>query len=174
MSKHDTLAGASMITQDTVLVQLIRLIEHIPSPPPPPRRRGRPIVYPEKKLFLKALVIMIVRRGYIRWANCWPYWRNLPSRSGKCASLCAREDAFLRDAPSSGGCVLCPRGCRLRSAASDGISGQAAWSVAEFGTRAVALDSTLLCARGGVWHKKDREAGGVVPHTSIRHRGSLD
>ncbi len=32
--------------------------------------------------------------------------------------------------------------------------------------RAVALDSTLLRARGGVWHKKDREAG-VVPHTSI-------
>lgn len=50
-----------MITQDTVLVQLIRLIERIPSPPPPPRRRGRPIVCSEK-LFLKALVIMIVRR----------------------------------------------------------------------------------------------------------------
>ena len=32
--------------------------------------------------------------------------------------------------------------------------------------RAVALDSTVLQAKGGVWHKKDRE-GGVVPHTSI-------
>jgi hypothetical protein len=32
--------------------------------------------------------------------------------------------------------------------------------------RAVAIDSTTLVARGGVWHKKDREAG-VVPHTSI-------
>lgn len=32
--------------------------------------------------------------------------------------------------------------------------------------RAVALDSTVLRARGGVWHKKDREAG-IVPHTSI-------
>jgi Transposase DDE domain len=32
--------------------------------------------------------------------------------------------------------------------------------------RAVALDSTVLRARGGVWHKKDREAG-KVPHTSI-------
>ena len=50
-----------MITQDTVLVQLIRLIECIPSPPPPLRRRGWPIVY-SQKLFLKALVIMIVRR----------------------------------------------------------------------------------------------------------------
>jgi hypothetical protein len=51
-----------MISQDSVLVQLIRLVERIPSPPPPPRRRrGRPVVYSEK-LFLKALVIMIVRR----------------------------------------------------------------------------------------------------------------
>ena len=52
-----------MITQDSVLVQLIRLVERIPSPPPPSARRprGRPIFNPEK-LFLKALVIMIVRR----------------------------------------------------------------------------------------------------------------
>jgi hypothetical protein len=32
--------------------------------------------------------------------------------------------------------------------------------------RAAAIDSTVLRSRGGVWHKKDREAG-VVPHTSI-------
>ncbi len=32
--------------------------------------------------------------------------------------------------------------------------------------RAAAIDSTVLRARGGVWHKKDREAG-VVPHSSI-------
>lgn len=32
--------------------------------------------------------------------------------------------------------------------------------------RAMAADSTVLRAKGGVWHKKDREAG-VVPHTSI-------
>jgi hypothetical protein len=53
--------SASMISQDTVLVQLICLVERIPGPPPPPRRRGRPVVYSEK-LFLKVLVIMIVRR----------------------------------------------------------------------------------------------------------------
>jgi hypothetical protein len=51
-----------MITQDSVLVQLIRLVERIPTPPAPSRRpRGRPIFYSEG-LFLKALVIMIVRR----------------------------------------------------------------------------------------------------------------
>src|SRR5215203_5418047 len=59
---HATLGGASMITQDTVLVQLIRLIDRIPTPPPPPRRpRGRPIFYSDR-LFLKALLIMIVKR----------------------------------------------------------------------------------------------------------------
>ena len=35
----------------------------------------------------------------------------------------------------------------------------------EYG-RAAALDSTALRAKGGVWHKKHREAG-IVPHTSI-------
>jgi hypothetical protein len=51
-----------MIYQDSVLVQLIRLVDQIPTPQPPPRRpRGRPIFYSEK-LFMKALVIMIVRR----------------------------------------------------------------------------------------------------------------
>jgi hypothetical protein len=30
----------------------------------------------------------------------------------------------------------------------------------------VAVDSTVLRACGGVWHRKHREAG-VVPHTSI-------
>src|SRR5204863_8626013 len=32
--------------------------------------------------------------------------------------------------------------------------------------RAAAIDSTVLRALGGVWHKKDRQAG-VVPHSSI-------
>ncbi len=51
-----------MIAQDTLLVQLIRLIDRIPTPPAPTRRSpGHPIVYSER-LFLKALLIMIVRR----------------------------------------------------------------------------------------------------------------
>lgn len=152
-----------MITQDSVLVQLIRLIEHIPSPPPLPRRRGRPIVYSEK-LFLKALVIMIVRRLHkvgellavldeptpemrmVRELLCekgrFPARRTFERRLG----------ALPERLPEQIGCLgrqlvglLCP------------------W---ERSGRAVALDSTVLRARGGVWHKKDREAG-VVPHTSI-------
>jgi hypothetical protein len=51
-----------MIAQDPLLVHLIRLIDRIPTPPPPTHRSpGRPIVYSDR-LFLKALLIMIVRR----------------------------------------------------------------------------------------------------------------
>ncbi len=54
-----------MIAQDSLLVQLVRLVDRLPAPPHPaaarPRRRGRPRLYPDT-LFLRALVIMIVRR----------------------------------------------------------------------------------------------------------------
>ena len=51
-----------MITQATLLVTLILLVDRIPMPPAPvcKRKRGRPKVYSDR-LFLKALVIMIVR-----------------------------------------------------------------------------------------------------------------
>src|SRR5947209_6299935 len=45
----------------SVLVMLVKLVDAIPAPAAPaPRRRGHPPVYSER-LFLKALVIMIVR-----------------------------------------------------------------------------------------------------------------
>jgi hypothetical protein len=53
-----------MIPQQSVLVQLVRLVERIPHPTPPPPQRGRPIVYSDE-LFLKALTIMIVSGGFI-------------------------------------------------------------------------------------------------------------
>ncbi len=52
-----------MIYHDSVLVQLVGLLDGLPavSPATTPPRRGRPLVYSDG-LFLKALVIMIVRR----------------------------------------------------------------------------------------------------------------
>lgn len=51
-----------MVPQDSLLVILVGLIDLIPMPPEPTRRkRGRPKTYPER-LFLKALVIMIVQQ----------------------------------------------------------------------------------------------------------------
>src|SRR3954463_557906 len=50
-----------MIGQHTLLVTLVQLVDRLPVPPSPKqRRRGRPHTYPDS-LFLKAVVIMIVR-----------------------------------------------------------------------------------------------------------------
>jgi len=49
-----------MIPQESTLVVLVKMIDLIPTPPVGPAKQGRPITYPEK-LFLKALLIMIVK-----------------------------------------------------------------------------------------------------------------
>lgn len=50
-----------MIPQSGLLVMLVRLVDRIPTPPAPAKRgRGRPSFYSDR-LFLKALVIMIVK-----------------------------------------------------------------------------------------------------------------
>src|SRR2546421_13102126 len=51
-----------MIGQETLFVTLARWADRAPAPPPPAKRgRGRPVTYPDR-LFLQALVVMIVRR----------------------------------------------------------------------------------------------------------------
>ncbi len=154
-----------MIAQDSVLVQLILLIEHIPSPtPPPPRRRGRPVFYSEK-LFLKALVIMIVRRlhrvGELLTVLDEPtsaemrMVRELLCEKGRFPTRRTFErrlEALPGTLPEQIGCLGRHLVGLLRP-----------W---ERMGRAVALDSTPLRAKGGVWHKKDKQAG-KVPHTSI-------
>ncbi len=153
-----------MIAQDSVLVQLILLIEHIPSPTPPPRRRGRPVFYSEK-LFLKALVIMIVRRlhrvGELLTVLDEPtsaemrMVRELLCEKGRFPTRRTFErrlEALPGTLPEQIGCLGRHLVGLLRP-----------W---ERMGRAVALDSTPLRAKGGVWHKKDKQAG-KVPHTSI-------
>ncbi|MCA1837756.1 MAG: transposase [Actinobacteria bacterium] len=164
MSKHTTLGGASMITQDSVLVQLIRLVDRIPTSPPPPRRpRGRPVFYSER-LFLKALVIMIVRRLH---------------KVGELLAVLEEDTPEMREVRQllfEGGRFPSRRTFERRlKALPDSLAEQIGrlgrhlvellrpW---ESRGRAVALDSTTLRAKGGVWHKKDRETG-IVPHTSI-------
>ena len=50
-----------MILQDSLLVMLVKLVDRLPMPPQPSKRgRGHPIVYTDR-VFLKAVVIMIVR-----------------------------------------------------------------------------------------------------------------
>jgi len=49
-----------MVSDESVLLRLVRLVDRIPVPPEPPRR-GRPAAYSDR-LFLKALVVMVLKR----------------------------------------------------------------------------------------------------------------
>src|SRR5438093_8069872 len=154
------LAGAA---QSSILVALVLLIDRIPLPAPPPRRRGRPATYPDR-LFLKALVIMIVRH----LAKVHELLAVLEEPTA--------EMQHLRTVLTDGGRYPSRRTWERRLArlpdtlpAQIGCLGRYLVAVLEpWQTvgRAAAIDSTVLRANGGVWHKKDREAG-VVPHTSI-------
>ncbi len=153
-----------MIGQVSLLVMLLRLVDRLPALPPPPKRgRGRPKVYSDK-LFLKALVIMIVRHlptvhellsvleqptpemllvhTLLTEGNRFPIRRAFERR------LKAIPDTL----PAQIGCLGRHLVALIEPWANCG--------------RAVAIDSTVLRAHGGVWHKKDREAG-VAPHSSI-------
>jgi hypothetical protein len=154
-----------MIAQHSVLVQLVRLIDRLPAPPPPsaPSRRGRPHVYSDT-LFLKALVIMIVRRLH-RPAELLAVLEEPTSEMRSLRAMLHQDGRFpsrrtferrLRDLPES-----LPE--RIGLLGRYLVARIEPW--AKCG-RAVAIDSTVLRARGGVWHKTDKEAG-VVPHSSI-------
>jgi len=53
-----------MLTHGSILVRLLWLVEQIPTPRPPAKRqRGRQATYCDT-LFVKALLVMIIRRLY--------------------------------------------------------------------------------------------------------------
>jgi plasmid stabilization system protein ParE len=153
-----------MIAQDTLLVILVKLVDQVPMPPAPPKRgRGHPKVYSDR-LFLKALVIMIVRRLHKVYellsvlAQDTPEMQTLrvlltenghyPSRRTWERRLKAAPDTL----PAQIGCFGRALVALIQPWAHCG--------------RAAAIDSTVLRANGGVWHNKHREQG-IVPHTSI-------
>jgi hypothetical protein len=153
-----------MIAQDTVLVQLVRLVERLPAPPPPPARRGRPHLYSDA-LFLKALVIMIVRRIH-RVGELLAVLEEPTEEMHALRELLSRADGrFPSRRTFERRLRTLPEALPERI----GVLGRHLVGLlkpwAKTG-RAVALDSTVLFAKGGVWHKKDKEAG-VVPHSSI-------
>ncbi len=153
-----------MVQRVSVLVALVRLVDRIPLPPPPAsRERGRPKVYPDR-LFLKALVIMVVKR--------------LPKVHSLLAVLeePTPEIEQVRQLLTIDGRYPSRRTFERRlKAIPESLPSQIAclgrylvevlkpWGK---GSRAAAVDSTALTANGGVWHKKHREAG-IVPHSSI-------
>lgn len=153
-----------MVQQERTLVMLVQSVDTIPLPEPPARpRRGHPIVYADR-LFLKALVVMSVKRLTTVYemlavlAQDTPEMaalRPLLTQEGQCPNRRTwerRVAALVERLPAIIGCL----GRHLVEVL-DPWRDQA---------RAAAIDSTVLRAKGGVWHKKDRLAGGV-PHTSI-------
>ncbi len=152
-----------MVPGRSNLVTLVELVDRLALPAPAPAGRGRPKVYSDR-LFLKALVIMIVKRlatvplllavleqptaemqqlqALLREQDRYPSRRTFERRLA----------AIPETLPAQ---IACLGHYLLELMQPFETCGQAG-----------AIDSTVLRANGGVWHKKDREAN-IVPHTSI-------
>jgi len=121
------------------------------------------VVYPDR-LFLKALVIMIVRR--LPKVHRLVAVLEEPTPEMRCLRTLLTEhgryptrrtfERRLRALPAT---LPEQIGCLGRHL----VDILVPWPE---GTAAVAIDSTPLRAHGGVWHQKDR-AEGKVPHMSI-------
>ncbi len=153
-----------MVHQDSLLVTLVKLVDRLPMPLLAAKRgKGRPTFY-SNGLFLKAVVIMIVRhlhnvhellavldqptaemvalRTLLTEQGCFPSRRTWERRL----------KAIPETLPAQIGCLGRHLICLIQP-----------WLISG---RAVAIDSTILRASGGVWHQKHREQG-ELPHTSI-------
>jgi hypothetical protein len=153
-----------MLAERRILVSLLSLVEYLPSPPPPQKRqRGRQETYSDK-LFIKALIVMIIRRLYSAYAlldflaqsdRLAQQVRVLLTEGGRFPSRRTWERRFEKlptRLPALIGCLGRLLAVSLQPWTTHG--------------RAAAVDSTPLRANGGVWHKKHRLAG-EVPHSSI-------
>jgi hypothetical protein len=153
-----------MISGESILVSLVRLVDAVPFPPPPAqRKRGRPHTYSEQ-LLVKALLVMIIRRLYTAWALL---------------AFLQQDDPVvlqLRPLLTEHGQFPTRRTWERRLAA---LPSTLPGLIGRLGRHLVTLlnpwaqqghgaagDSTAVRAHGGVWHKKDRAAG-VMPHSSI-------
>lgn len=152
-----------MITQPSLLVSLVCLVDHIPMPPTSPRGRGHPRYYPDR-LFLKAWIVMTLRRLHKVHELLTVLEQPTPQMQTLRALFChqghfpsrrtweRRLKAIPATLPAQIACLGRTLVDQLQPWQRDG--------------RAASVDSTTFRAHGGVWHKKDRDQG-VVPHTSI-------
>jgi DDE family transposase len=153
-----------MIPKEPLLVIFVKMIERIPFPEPPAKRpRGRQQSYSDR-LILKALVIMIIRRLYSAYSllafleqetDLTVALRALLTENGCFPSRRTWERRLAKLPARLPGLIGCFGRYLIEQLQPWGRDGHAA-----------AIDSTALRAKGGVWHKKDREAG-VVPHSTI-------
>jgi hypothetical protein len=163
-----------MITQHSVLVQLVGLVDRLPAPAPStiPRQRGRPFGTPIRLLRhplpkVKALVIMIVRRLHkVKVGELLAVLEEpTPEMRSLRALLSGPDGRFPSRRTFERRLRALPEGLPERI----GCLGRHLVGLLEPWAktgRAAAIDSTVLRAKGGVWHKTDKEAG-VVAHSSI-------
>lgn len=153
-----------MLRHTSLLVSLVRLIDHLPGPSAPVKRpRGRPQTYSDR-LILKALVIMIIRRLYTAYALLTfleqadavaQQLRPLLSEQGRFPTRRTWERRLAALPPHLPGLI----GCLGRHR----VAVLTPW-VAH--GRAAALASPPVKTSRGVWHKKHKEQG-EIPHTAI-------
>lgn len=153
-----------MIPKEPLLVTFVKLIDRLPLPEAPTKRtRGRPTTYTER-LLLKALVIMIIRRLYTAYSllafleqetELTVLLRQHLTEQGRVPSRRTWERRLAKLPDQLPGLIGCLGRHLVQTLQPWGQDG-----------RAAAIDSTALRAKGGVWHKKDREAG-RIPHSTI-------
>ncbi len=163
-----------MVQADPLLVIFVKMVDRIPFPAQSTeRKRGRPNVY-STKLMVKALIIMVVKRLYSAY-SLLAYLEQETAVTQALKKLLHENDRFptrrtwerrLAQLPQTLPALIGALGREL-------VQLLKPWATSG---RAVAVDSTALRAKGGIWHKKDREAG-RIPHTSIdteAHWGKSD
>ena len=153
-----------MIIEISLLVTLVKLIDRIPVPLARPKRsRGRPCTY-DDRLFLKALVVMIVK--HLRTVNELRTVLEQPtSEMQRLRQLFTVNGRYPTRRTWERRMAALPATLPDQIAALGGLLVELIQPFGDTG-RAVAIDSTVLRAKGAVWHKRDRAAG-RVPHKTI-------
>jgi hypothetical protein len=153
-----------MLTHGSILGSLLWLVEPMPTPPPPAKRQRGRQEFSSDKLFVKALIVLIIRR--LSTASALLHFlaqddpvahqmRPVLTEHGRFPTRRTGERRFETlpaRLPALIGCLGRHRVTLLQPWAAQG--------------HAAAVDSPPRRANGGVWHKKQRLAG-AVPQTAI-------
>lgn len=153
-----------MIQPQPLLVTLVQLVDCIPElPAVGQRKRGRPRVYADR-LIIKALIIMIIRRLYTA-TSLLNFLEQETALTQQLRELLTQDGRFPTRRTWERRLQALPDGLPQQIGCLGHLLVELLQPWQQWG-RAVALDSTSLRAKGGVWHKKHREQG-IVPHTTI-------